>query len=136
MGTRSLTFFYDNGMTTTAEPMLVMYRQFDGYIEGHGRDLAKFLKDMTLVNGYTSSHMNGKFANGMSCLAAQFIAKMKNGIGNIYIVQPNVDDNHCENYRYYVHDNRVTVEHYGDIIFDGTWPSFYEFCNANVEETA
>jgi hypothetical protein len=38
MGTRSLTFVYEEN-----KPVVNMYRQYDGYIEGHGRELAEFL---------------------------------------------------------------------------------------------
>ena len=40
MGTRSLTTFIDNN---TKEEIVVMYRQYDGYPGGHGRDLLNFL---------------------------------------------------------------------------------------------
>jgi hypothetical protein len=39
MGTRSLTFVYDGD-----EPMINMYRQFDGYPSGHGSELADFFE--------------------------------------------------------------------------------------------
>jgi len=39
MGTRSLTYVYDN-----KEPLVCMYRQFDGYPSGHGKELAEFEK--------------------------------------------------------------------------------------------
>ena len=39
MGTRSLTTFIDDH---TEEEIVVMYRQYDGYPEGHGRDLVNF----------------------------------------------------------------------------------------------
>ena len=38
MGTRSLTFVYDG-----EQPIINMYRQFDGYPSGHGQELAEFL---------------------------------------------------------------------------------------------
>ena len=38
MGTRSLTFVYEDN-----KPIVNMYRQFDGYPEGHGQELADFL---------------------------------------------------------------------------------------------
>ena len=48
MGTRSLTTFIDND---TKEEIVVMYRQFDGYPSGHGRDLINFLDGIKVVNG-------------------------------------------------------------------------------------
>ena len=38
MGTRSLTFVYDE-----QEAIINMYRQYDGYPTGHGAELAEFL---------------------------------------------------------------------------------------------
>ena len=49
MGTRSLTFVYDGD-----EPIVNMYRQFDGYPEGHGQELAEFLCSGKLVEGYSA----------------------------------------------------------------------------------
>jgi len=77
MGTRCLTIFKDEGTEYA-----VMYRQFDGYPDGHGKELAEFLKGLVLVNGYGSSDepflkRGGRIANGMSCLAAQAIARFK-----------------------------------------------------------
>ena len=49
MGTRSLTFVYDENNT----PVLNMYRQFDGYPSGHGAELAELDRKSTRLN---SSH--------------------------------------------------------------------------------
>jgi len=59
MGTRSLTTFIDtytgkNKMGVPVikkEKIVTMYRQFDGYPEGHGLDLAEFLAGGKMVNG-------------------------------------------------------------------------------------
>ena len=47
MGTRSLTFVYDGD-----KPIINMYRQFDGYLEGHGLELAEFLMSGESVGGF------------------------------------------------------------------------------------
>ena len=49
MGTRSLTHFVEEG-----ETLATIYRQFDGYPEGHGIELLNFLRDMHIVNGMNS----------------------------------------------------------------------------------
>lgn len=59
-----------------------IYRQMDGYPEGHGIDLAK-LCDVKIVNGIGADE--GGIANGMGCLAAQVIAGLKDGPGGIYM---------------------------------------------------
>lgn len=82
MGTRSLTTFLDEG----DEEICVMYRQFNGHPEGHGRDLAEFIQGKKLVNGITVGvdDKSSSF-NGMRCLAASVIAEFKNSIGGIYV---------------------------------------------------
>lgn len=80
MGTRSLTHIKENGKT-----LLTIYRQYDGYPDGHGLELAKFLVNITVVNGFNGDMKMGTHANGMGCLAAQLIGKLKNRLGNIYI---------------------------------------------------
>lgn len=78
MGTRSLTIIKDE-----EKEIVVIYRQFDGYPEGHGTELADFLSGFTIVNGY--GEVRGKMANGAGCLAAQLVQHLKDGIGNIYL---------------------------------------------------
>lgn len=80
MGTRSLTIMQDEH----GKEIVVLYRQFDGYPEGHGADLKEFLSDMAIVNGI-SSRTPEKAANGMGCLAAQIVVHFKAGIGNFYL---------------------------------------------------
>ena len=81
MGTRSLTVLQDND----GREIAVLYRQMDGYPEGHGAELARYLKPFHVVNGFGLGDKKGKAANGMSCLAAQLIAKFKRDIGGFYL---------------------------------------------------
>jgi hypothetical protein len=68
MGTRSLTVI-ENGNGTE---ICVLYRQYDGYLLGHGQDLALFLKNKVITNGFGLN--DGRdIANGMSNLAVQLI---------------------------------------------------------------
>ena len=96
MGTRSLTIFNDGG----EREIVVMYRQMDGYLEGHGVDLAEFLSPFIVVNGIGVGD-NRVIANGMSCLAAQAIAHFKTGVGSIYLYPAGTRDA-GEEYIYYV----------------------------------
>jgi len=84
MGTKCLTVIKDNG----GKEICVLYRQMDGYLEGHGMDLAIFLQNMTIINGISSGDNSNK-ANGMDCLAAQIIAYFKDGIGSFYLYPAN-----------------------------------------------
>ena len=83
MGTRSLTVFTESTSKGDRE-IVVMYRQMDGYLKGHGIELASFLSPYVIVNGFASGD-NRRIANGMGCLAAQTIAHFKEGVGNIYL---------------------------------------------------
>ena len=90
MGTRSLTYIKDQ-YEDNDNNIICMYRQYDGYLSGHGKELAEFLQDFTVVNGFNSATPD-RSANGMSCLAAQLVAHFKDGIGNIYLYPPNTSD--------------------------------------------
>jgi hypothetical protein len=121
MGTRSLTFVYDGN-----QPLVNMYRQFDGYPSGHGIELAEFLVSGKMVNGYSSK--TEKQFNGMGCLAAQMIAEFKNSVGGFYIHA--VTDTDCwQDYEYHVFENKVVVKNPTEVIFEGTWNNFLEFCS-------
>jgi len=124
MGTRSLTFVYDD-----KEPMINMYRQFDGYPSGHGSNLAEFLNSFdAIVNGISVGD-NRKIANGMGCLAAQLIAHFKIDAGGFYMYPVTAKD--CgQEYEYHVYENKVVVKNPTEVIFSGTWREFNEFCSA------
>ena len=133
MGTRSLTFIYDENDT----PILNMYRQFDGYPSGHGAELAEFLAGLKLVNGFGN---NGKgLANGMGCLAAQMIAHFKDGVGGFYIHSV-LETDLGQDYEYHVYEDRVEVRGPGSIfnpgpndnLFKGSWAKFHKFCKNPV----
>jgi hypothetical protein len=89
MGTRSLTRFIEV-IDGVEKPLTCVYRQYDGYPSGHGKELADFLMSGTMVNGYGGS--DERQFNGIGCLAAQFISDFKDGAGNIYIYEPNAID--------------------------------------------
>tara|TARA_R110002020_G_scaffold58337_1_gene159797 strand:- start:1071 stop:1526 length:456 start_codon:yes stop_codon:yes gene_type:complete len=96
MGTRSLTRViptakdYNKDITTknahkhVKKSIINMYRQYDGYLSGHGGELAEFLMPFTIVNGISYGEER-KIANGPGCLAAQLVAGFKDGAGGIYL---------------------------------------------------
>ena len=101
MGTRSLTIILDE----KSNEICVLYRQYDGYLTGHGTELKEFLDGFTVVNGFGSSDPP-KSANGMGCLAAQIICYFKSGIGGFYLYQAGARD--CgEEYIYTVYLERA-----------------------------
>ena len=87
MATRSTVKFfetYSDGEVCIA----AIYQQFDGYISGVGHALAKWLETKEVINGISRQTMEQGFANGMGCLAAQFIATFKTKIGGLYMTSP------------------------------------------------
>ena len=148
MGTRSLTYIeeswecpiydeeYNNKTYEEKQNILCMYRQYDGYLSGHGAELAEFLQGFNVVNGYNCDTPE-RAANGMGCLAAQLISHFKDGIGNIYIHHP--DDKDCgEEFTYtiYKEDGKVRIRAYDvwakKIIFDGTPKQMLALAEAQV----
>lgn len=119
MGTRSLTYVYD-GET----PIMCMYRQFDGYLEGHGQELANFLNELTIGNGISGKPELFTFANGMGCLAAQMIVWFKKTPGGFYIYPVELGQNCWQDYEYHVYENKVVVKNPTEVIFSGSWNEF------------
>ena len=95
MSTRSLVRFVtrEEGVSFSEHPERVevqVYKHYDGYPEGHPVDLAKFLKDFTIGNGIPYPEPD-KMANGLGCLAAQYVAAFKMGAGDLYVESPNTE---------------------------------------------
>lgn len=125
MGTRSLTYVFD----TDGSAVVCMYRQFDGYLAGHGKELADFLNGFEIVNGYGSAMP--KLANGMGCLAAQLVSHFKVGTGGFYLEVPKLGNDFGQEYEYHVYQDKIVV--YTDYserktVFTGTWTEFVELC--------
>ena len=132
MGTRSLTRFIEDGKVIAA-----LYGQSDGYVSGHGRDLANILRDGRMVNGY---RLDGKEFNGVGCLAAQVVSGLKDGVGQYYLCRVDALD---EEYSYDLEvrtvkgqrgwssvdpEIQVTVRGYdGEELFKGTHNEFVQW---------
>lgn len=132
MGTRSLTFVYDED----GRNIINMYRQYDGYPSGHGKDLAEFLEPITMVNGIGAT--DNKIANGPGCLAAQLVAHFKDGPGGIYLT-PTTEVDCGQDYEYHIatHGEGLTITcqriegrrpFRRKNIFDGGIEEFKAFC--------
>lgn len=122
MGTRSLTFIHNE----EKKPIVCMYGQYDGYMSGHGRDLANFINGKKLVNGLSTD--TASVANGMECLAALTVAHFKgNEAGNFYLYPTDII-NVGEEYAYHVYADKVVVQEYRSVVFTGTWSEFLEEC--------
>lgn len=137
MGTRCLTFVYDDN----DQPILNLYRQYDGYPSGHGAELARFLERGRLVNGLTGD--NRPAFNGMGCLAAQLVANFKDGPGGFYIHSVEAKD--CgQDYEYHVYQREgvvnvrvvdrgcnmfgLTMDDRNECLFNGPVGRFNEYC--------
>ena len=118
MGTRSTVRFYSE--FDKEEPIVSVYQQYDGYIEGVGHNLANFLKNKTIINGFgIDQTMNKGFANGIECLAAQYVAENKTEIGGFYLTTK--DDYQEYNYEVRFIDNKFVIKvNYYDNVFEGT----------------
>lgn len=133
MGTRSLVRFFDG-----ATEIVCVYQQFDGYLSGVGASLSKFLSSGVMVNGIRVGD-DQKVFNGVGCLAAQYVAKHKDGAGGLYLYAPGSSDV-GEEYVYEVSGHladplMVKVTEYGQERFFGTVKEFAEFlATADSEE--
>jgi hypothetical protein len=126
MGTRCITFVYNDQF----ERLVGIYRQFDGYPSGHGKEVAKFLRNRIIINGIPAQKRIENASNGMDCLAASLIAELKTDIGNIYII-PTDSENCDQDYEYHIYESRVDVKDYRkNLLFTGTWKQFDEFCDS------
>jgi len=122
MGTRSLTFVTKTGTYSDTgkkykEKYICMYRQYDGYPDGHGQDLIDFLVSGTMVNGLGMNQGEIVF-NGTGCLAAQIVANFKEGAGGIYLYPTNTK-NAGQDYEYHVNFNADTQKLIVDVRENG-----------------
>ena len=122
MGTRSVT-------TIEGEdgPLLKIYKQYDGYVEGGlGEELVDFLRGRKVVNGYTMQDKEDRAFNGLGCLAASIVAHLKDGIGNVYIQA--LDDDYEGSYNYFISEDdgliRIRMEGYNGVLYDGPVDDF------------
>jgi hypothetical protein len=134
MGTRSLTFVYEsykarNGKIVN-EPIINMYRQFDGYPTGHGAELAEFLNGGRMVNGLIMTKTPQELVfNGMGCLTAQLVAHFKTEPGQFYLHPVSAED--CgQDYEYHIYNIdgkfKIKVMDCGFNVFGGTQDETYE----------
>lgn len=139
MGTRStITFMEKWGEEVT--PITTVYQQYDGYLDGVGYTLAKWLSGKVIVNGIPEYRK--EYANGCGDLAAQFIGIIKDeSPGDIYIYPVECDKSYID-YNYYVvvDMDKKSISIYicewniEDPIFIGTPDEVLEFISKEGEE--
>lgn len=125
MGTSSIVRFHDG-----TRVIVSVYHNYDGYISGIGKELSCFLSERKLVNGLSLDYKDPRIeANGVGCLAAQWISVMKQRPGgDVYIVSE--DDDSDFNYGVWVDiDLKVTVSasEGSAELFSGTMDGFCDF---------
>ena len=135
MGTRSLTIVRDENGTD----ILTLYRQYDGYPEGHGKELTTFLRPFDVTQGIRSYEAPYQ-ANGAGCLAAQIVAHFKRRTpktkrspaqgpqGNFYIYPNGVKDVGEE----YVYIVTARLGSPDVMVCDETWKPIVQGSPANV----
>jgi len=120
-----------------------LYRQYDGYPDGHGKDLYDIISSIVVVNGIGGDYES--VFNGPECLAVVMVGMLKEdnrghfGAGNIYLYP--VDEDAIEDFNYKIFYERVSgdwkteyteplieVSTYGGKrIFKGSLEEFGEF---------
>lgn len=121
MGTRSTTKFIRK-RGEKLEPLVNIYQQYDGYIEGVGHEIAEFILSKKIINGIGYGQDTEEYANGFECLIAQFIRDFKTRVGGLYITP--MDDVEEYNYEVVCNDNNditIKVTNWDNaLIFSGT----------------
>ena len=93
----------EEGVSFSEEPnqtIVDIYHHWDGYPEGLGVTLGWYLSGKKVVNGISSKDNEDLIFNGMGCLAASLVAKLKDGPGNVYI-EPRESHSWID-YHYYI----------------------------------
>lgn len=125
MGTHASTRVVKTYMGDTSVTLVNMYRQYDGYPDGHGVELAKFLNHKLLVNGLPSREDRLDLANGLDDLAAQIVVHFKKEPGDFYL--SGYENKEEYDYEVYEKDNEIRIKATGpDLKFDGTPDEFLQ----------
>jgi len=125
MGTRSTTSFYKRDHKHgTPQHLLTYYRQYDGYPTYYGSQLAEFIDNCEIVNGFTTAMKGGTHANGVGCLVAQILMYWKNndgqyntGLGGLYIQPESTKNGEAYHYDVVFDENNecsILVFRYGE----------------------
>ena len=128
MSTRALVTFFNDDLDTK---LVTIYKHYDGYPSNLGAILAKFLTGMKIVDGISFKPSDQKVANGAGCLAAQFIALIKNSVGDVYITDEDIGD---IEYFYHIKINNGSIvvdvfDTYNNI-FSGNAEDLLKFCES------
>lgn len=145
MGTRSTITFCEK-VDNEIIPYVNIYQQYDGYLDGVGTELCEWLMDKVMVNGI-SSRENRNIANGIGCLAAQYISDNKYEAGGLYIYPIGDAHKNCDyNYQVIIDEEAVNIfgnkkledittiviDNFGEEpFFIGTISQFFDYLDKN-----
>lgn len=93
MGTRALVHVKDDETPETT--LITIYRQYDGYPEGLGKEIIEKFANHQITNGISLNRPNPEsFSNGMGEFAADLLYFLKEShpSGNIYVFPPDCSD--------------------------------------------
>ena len=125
MGTRSTYRVIERGEYEGKKwerKIVLLYVQFDGYPSGHPSETAEWLASGTVVNGLGVNPDNKLLFNGAGCLAAQLVAKIKDGPGGAYLY-PIQQRGKCGEYNVYdiIVNSDKTIEFIAYDVRRGGW---------------
>lgn len=93
MGTPALIRFRKRLRNGKCHTIACVSHSLDGHLSKTGFELASFLMGFTTFNAFTPSDRTlGRVANGIECLAAQWIAHAKKEAGYVYVVSANTSN--------------------------------------------
>jgi len=105
MATRASIIMKENG-----KPMMAVYKHWDGYPDGLGKDLKTIIDSGRLTNGLGTKSELGKVFNGAGCLFASIISILKKEPGDVYITSLDSVGRSGEEYVYEIDVNETNVE--------------------------
>lgn len=114
MGTRALVIVNEGN-----KELLTLFKHWDGYPDGLGQTIKDKFGPYTIVNGLSGDTTNQ--ANRMGCFAAQLVAHLKTGVGDVSI-EPTGERDFGEEYTYVLseRDRRIWCDVYaGAMTFFG-----------------
>jgi hypothetical protein len=150
MGTRhtyrfieTYTWYSGDEVEVQSEELMLLYGQYDGYPNGVPSQVAKFIADGTMVNGYGAKNDSIVF-NGAGCMVAQIVAHLKDGVGTYYIQSLSSRGKSGEDYLYDIivdhNEHTITMVAYENNdepkeFFRGTPKEFLQKYNEEVFAT-
>lgn len=101
MSTRATVKIYNENNKV----LVTIYKHWDGYPDGFGKELREICDGQTLVNGIGNDRQ--RVSNGMDCFAATLIASIKREAGDVYICLPGRREEY--NYKIKPKGNQIKV---------------------------